>query len=1052
MRAVSDLRHKLTNCQRTVKKCRRAHHWDVVLGQRCRELDEALSTFSAVFVALLSDNRAKGLQLLRAPSPLERFFLIECSDRCLARVLLRTGLPQLLMGCAAAAESTAALMGSAHVDNDAWCALVSLKKALTRALGVLSMLPMEHLAAASTQAFERVLRCAARDPAQVLLTTDLPCLPPLVRLDHRLALNLEAEAAALMLEAVAQRRKFTLVQAATTGDRSLVAECVYALQTLHDMLSFANGRVAVARALDVRALQSVVWLSTTKFCGAQCDPYFAALCRLVCEAPSPAIAHGLFDSPAVMWQLLQAHPNPQLEAVLRALNAATGQQPPSTELAARIAATFQAHHRIVMDALAADGRASSGPLGSSVDVQVLIVAVLAITHVLPASSEARQQFAEGMFLPCLTLGKQLCDAVMRDRYSIGKASQLLNELAEGGLTEQGADVEYRACLVVAIANAVLTMCGVMTAARQLLPLLDPLVDFASKAYQLGHYMALDEDPATRPRAAELKGCAFSILKMFCPPSPMAATALVLPRLAAEGMSNVASRIPVLELASLLLPDLDTLARSADCMDYTLLSQSQQLAKVHQQELRQRVDHVRDEWKSKVLESALVERSGRTPAFRLTSGVQVIEEAPSNEAPMDPLLSAAINKQQGLKPLVMVGALSASSAAAFSTVQLLYKALSLGADLSHELVLLLQRYADVLSSGELTAGRDIYEPMLERLTCILALYSRHTGGALVLLAANAVPAIVVAARAFSSEFGCFFALQTTCNLLDAAASEIGDNDRLLHLASVGAQLATTMLMRWRTSSSTRLVVLGCWQLLGLAMRVSPPLHTAIAQHLAHALQQRETNVVEELKTATSELEHAAHNAASSQGLICIATVREILGCVATSGESLTVLVQASATGFPQFVETIAACLDRARAALHSAALADEQELVELELARCEEHYVTISKLQDAGRTITGGAASRLPAVDPSQLRFDPEEVRTRVDARMWDTRAAGAEQAAASLEGWLGSWWLLEPVDPTWLRVMQRGVAELYDNPIYQLCDLAKAAVLEARQDRKRQRV
>jgi hypothetical protein len=236
-----------------------------------------------------------------------------------------------------------------------------------------------------------------------------------------------------------------------------------------------------------------------------------------------------------------------------------------------------------------------------------------------------------------------------------------------------------------------------------------------------------------------------------------------------------------------------------------------------------------------------------------------------------------------------------------------------------------------------------------------------------------------------------------------------------------------------------------------MRASPQLGASIAHHLSHALQQQGSNLVEQLKTVTSELENAAHSGPASQTLVGIATVREILSCVATAGEALSVLLQGSATGFGQFVETIAACLDRARAALHSTAHAEVQELLEYELTRCESHYVTISKLQDMGRRTAAGAVSPLPAIDPSQLQFHLEDVRGSVDERMWKIRAASAEQAA-SLDEWLGSWWLCEPIDPTWLHVQRSGMAELYDNPASWVCKLAKAAVLEGRQDRKRQRV
>src|SRR5690606_52018 len=104
-------------------------------------------------------------------------------------------------------------------------------------------------------------------------------------------------------------------------------------------------------------------------------------------------------------------------------------------------------------------------------------------------------------------------------------------------------------LVVAMAKALVTLCGVMILGQQPLPLLDTFVEFATQLHRLGFFLSTTQHDDIAVQAQEMMHSATSMLRMLCPPSPMAPTATILTRIAFEGSENIRALVPALHLAS-----------------------------------------------------------------------------------------------------------------------------------------------------------------------------------------------------------------------------------------------------------------------------------------------------------------------------------------------------------------------------------------------------------------------------------------------------------------------------------------------------------------------
>src|SRR3546814_3664018 len=111
------------------------------------------------------------------------------------------------------------------------------------------------------------------------------------------------------------------------------------------------------------------------------------------------------------------------------------------------------------------------------------------------------------------------------------------------------------------------------------------------------------------------------------------------------------------------------------------------------------------------------------------------------------------------------------------------------------------------------------------------------------------------------------------------------------------------------------------------------------------------VIDALRGAVSGFERSvsmASNHTRDDAVHCMSTIREILGCMVASGADSSLLLRGANIQFAHVVEEIAACLDRARAALHSTGgatgsfTAGDWELLEHELAECDECYVARSE--------------------------------------------------------------------------------------------------------------
>src|SRR3546814_3009126 len=148
-------------------------------------------------------------------------------------------------------------MTTFNIDDVDLSATVGMKKALSRGLSVLSMFSLEYFAPTCGDSFEEMLRCLASDPEKLLLADHVPKRLQALLPAHQPTQAIEQQVARLLLDLISHKHRLALLQAATSGDQSLVAGCAYALQTLRDMISFSNGRTAVAALLDAKLLETI---------------------------------------------------------------------------------------------------------------------------------------------------------------------------------------------------------------------------------------------------------------------------------------------------------------------------------------------------------------------------------------------------------------------------------------------------------------------------------------------------------------------------------------------------------------------------------------------------------------------------------------------------------------------------------------------------------------------------------------------------------------------------------------------------------------------------